>query len=490
MNNQLLDTITGRVRSVEDGRRAEWRRVLIGIALGDALCVAGGFLLAYLLRFFTDWAIFYAGDARVGFYMTLIGLLVPGWIALFALYGLYDPRLLFGGTTEYARIFNASTFGLLLVIVLTFLEPNFVIARGWLLLAWACVAMLAIGWRFTARRIVYQLRQRGHLVQRTVILGANPEGRAVAEQLNSSIRAGVRVVGFVDDTLPPGTEVLPGTPVLGPVTAFEAIVTHAGIDSAIIADTEMVRERLPAVYGAMDALRRLDVALAPGLFELLTVGVQVRERGSVPLLGLNKTRITGPHAFGKALIDRGGALVGLIVLSPLLALVALLVRLDSPGPVIYRRRVVGAGNRTFDAFKFRTMRVDGDALLTPELRRELSESGKLQEDPRITPLGRFLRRTSIDELPQLVNVLLGQMSLVGPRMITTDELRHFGRWRHNLVTVRPGLTGLWQISGRSNLGYDERVRLDMHYIRNYSIWLDLYIIYRTIAVVISGQGAF
>ncbi|MFN3374887.1 MAG: sugar transferase, partial [Chloroflexus sp.] len=125
-----------------------------------------------------------------------------------------------------------------------------------------------------------------------------------------------------------------------------------------------------------------------------------------------------------------------------------------------------------------------------EQREALRTHGKLKDDPRITPIGRFLRRTSIDELPQLFNVLLGQMSLVGPRMITTGEMHHFGRWQHNLLTVRPGLTGLWQISGRSNLGYEHRVRLDMHYIRNYSIWLDLLIIYRTIPALLKGEGAY
>jgi exopolysaccharide biosynthesis polyprenyl glycosylphosphotransferase len=490
MNTQLLDNVIPSLATRGQARRQEWRRVLLGIALGDALSVAAGFLLAYTLRFYTDWRIFNAVDLRTDFYAALIGLLVPSWLVLFVLYGLYKPRHLFGGTGEYARIFNASTLGLLLVIVLTFILPDFVIARGWLLLAWASVATLTIAWRFIARRIVYGLRARGRLFQRVLILGANVEGRAVAQQLASSPRAGVQIVGFVDDTLAPGTPVLPEAPVLGSTLAFEALVEQYDIDGAIIADTEMVRERLSAVYGAMDALRRLDVCLAPGLFELLTIGVQVREQGSVPLLNLNKSRITGLHAVSKALIDRCGALAGLITLSPLLLIIAVLVRLESPGPAIYRRRVVGVDNKPFDAFKFRTMRSDGDALLTPALRRELSETGKLKDDPRITRLGHFLRRTSIDELPQLLNVLLGQMSLVGPRMLTAEELRHFGRWRHNLVTVRPGLTGLWQISGRSNLGYEDRVRLDMHYIRNYSIWLDLYIIYRTVAVVVTGHGAF
>ncbi|MBC8076736.1 MAG: sugar transferase, partial [Chloroflexales bacterium] len=178
--------------------------------------------------------------------------------------------------------------------------------------------------------------------------------------------------------------------------------------------------------------------------------------------------------------------------SPLLVLIALLIKLDDGGPIFHRRRVVGVGKWAFDALKFRTMIRDAGAYLAehPELAAELARSGKLQHDPRITRVGRALRRWSLDELPQLVNVLLGQMSLVGPRMLTEAELHHFGRWQYNLLTVRPGLTGLWQVSGRSTLGYDDRVRLDMHYIRNYSIWLDLAIIARTLPILVNGRGAF
>jgi exopolysaccharide biosynthesis polyprenyl glycosylphosphotransferase len=491
MNSQLIEVVTPtRARSAGWARRHEWRLLMVGLAILDALVLGVTFYCAYTVRFSTGWELFREGWLQPEFYTLFTLILIPFWLGLYWLYGVYNPRNLFGGTQEYMRVFNACSIGLVLVIVITFLQPEIVVARAWLLLAWFFTVSGTIGARFVARRFVYALRRRGHLHQRVVILGANAEGRAVAAQLGASPNAGATIVGFVDDDLPIGGEVLPGVPVLGSVRSFEAIVEQTGADTAIIADTAMVRDKLAAVYGAMEALRRLEVCLAPGLFELLTIGVQVREQGSVPLLTLNKTRITGLHALTKNLIDRVGAGLGLLLLSPLFALVALLIHLDSPGPIIYRRRVVGASNRTFDAFKFRTMRVDGEALLTPELKAELRETGKLKDDPRITPLGRFLRRTSIDELPQLVNVFLGQMSLVGPRMITVDELHHFGRWRHNLVTVRPGLTGLWQISGRSNLGYEDRVRLDMHYIRNYSIWLDLYIIFRTITVVITGQGAF
>ena len=491
MSSQSIETSAGlRSASLADSWRQRWAGVITGLAIGDALAVGAGFSLAYALRFLSNWPIFREGLGQPHFYLALIGALVPCWIALFATYGLYNPRNLFGGTQEYTRLFNACTLGMLLVVVLTFLVPDVIVARAWLLLSWLLALVFTIFWRFGARRVVYALRRRGQLTERVVIVGANAEARAVAAQLQATATAGDVIVGFIDDELPPGTELLPGLPVLGGTSDFQLIMSQQRADAVIIADTGLVRDRLATVYGAMEALGRLDVRLSPGLFDLLTIGVQVREQGFVPLLALNKTRITGVHAVGKALLDRCGALAALLLLSPVLAVVALLVRRDSPGPIIHRRRVVGVGSMPFDAFKFRTMYVDGNSRLSPAQRAELQEQGKLKDDPRITQIGRLLRRTSLDELPQLVNVLCGQMSLVGPRMITQDELRHFGRWQHNLLMVPPGLTGLWQISGRSNLGYEDRVRLDMHYIRNYSLWLDFYIIYRTIPIVIGGHGAY
>jgi lipopolysaccharide/colanic/teichoic acid biosynthesis glycosyltransferase len=173
-------------------------------------------------------------------------------------------------------------------------------------------------------------------------------------------------------------------------------------------------------------------------------------------------------------------------------LIAIAIKLDSPGPVIHRRRVVGVNGKEFDAFKFRTMRMDGDEILEqyPELKAELEREHKLKDDPRVTKLGAFLRKFSIDELPQLVNVLRREMSLVGPRMITKAELDMYDKWDTNLQTIPPGITGLWQVSGRSDISYDERVRLDMQYIRNWTIWLDLQLIMQTIPAVVLGRGAY
>jgi lipopolysaccharide/colanic/teichoic acid biosynthesis glycosyltransferase len=181
----------------------------------------------------------------------------------------------------------------------------------------------------------------------------------------------------------------------------------------------------------------------------------------------------------------------LILLAPVLLVVALAIKLDSPGPVIYRRRVLGLQREEFDAYKFRTMRVDWERAVSDDsVRQQFVVGVKPKDDPRVTRVGRLLRRYSLDELPQLVNVLRRQMSLVGPRMITEQESVFYEQWLMNLLTVRPGITGLWQVSGRADTSYEEKVRLDMTYIRNYSIWLDLQILWQTLPVILGSKGAY
>jgi exopolysaccharide biosynthesis polyprenyl glycosylphosphotransferase len=471
-------------------RRGEQRLLIGGLLLVDSIAVALSFALAYVVRFRFGREIFDEGWIRPIFYSAVIIALTPGYLALFHLNGLYNRANLLGGTTEYARVFNALTTGLALVTFVSFIQPEFVIARGWLVLAWGLMIGLTIAGRFAMRRLIYWQRRAGRFRDRTLIVGANPEGLAVAEQLQQSPTSGAQLVGFIDDYLPIGREPLPGVAVLGGSSSFASLIERQEIDTVVIANTAITRERLLGIYGAIDALQDVEIRLASGLFELITTGVRVREEGGVPLVVVNKTRITGIHYICKTILDYAAALTALVALLPVFAILAFLIRRDSPGPVFYRRRVVGQGKREFDAFKFRTMYLDGDLLLTPAQHRELEDEGKLKDDPRVTKVGAFLRRYSLDELPQLLNVLLGQMSLIGPRMITLKELEKFGKWQHNLATVKPGLTGLWQVSGRSDLSYEERVRLDMHYIRNHSIWLDLQILFQTIPALLSGRGAY
>jgi exopolysaccharide biosynthesis polyprenyl glycosylphosphotransferase len=467
------------------------RRLLLGmLVLNDILIVLTSFAVAYAVRFWSGLPFFDEGWVNPQFYATVVLAMTPVYLILFHIYGLYNPVNLFGGATEYARMFNAVTTGMLLVIIVSFLFPEFVVARGFLLLSWGLLVVCGISGRFVARRFVYAQRRAGRFVDRALIIGANPEGIAIAEQLRSAKVNGTNIVGFIDDYLPVGSEPIPGVPVLSTSSTFALQIRLHDIDTVIVANTAMMREQLLSLYSTLDTFQDVEVRLASGLFELLTTGVRVREEGFVPLLVLNKTRITGVHLIAKTILDYTIAATALIVLLPFFIIIAYLIKRDSPGPIIYRRRVVGQGRREFDAFKLRTMHVDGDRLLTPEQKRELEEHGKLKDDPRITRVGAFLRKYSLDELPQLVNVLRGEMSLIGPRMITRQELEKFGKWQHNLSTVKPGLTGLWQVSGRSDLSYEDRVRLDMHYIRNHTIWLDLQILFQTIPALLTGRGAY
>lgn len=478
------------VQSRRSVRQQELRSLIVSLVINDFCILLLSFALAYVARFWTGLNIFDEGTINPTLYTQVVLFLVPLYLLLFYMYGLYNSSNLLGGTTEYERLFNSATLGLILLSFVSFIYPDFVLARGWVIVAWALQIALGITSRFCLRRFIYAQRRNGRYLDRTLIVGANPEGLAVAEQLQQAKTSGANIIGFIDDYLTIGSEPVPGLPVLGNSVAFHSLVDMQEIDVVVIANTSITRERLLSIYGSLDALANVEVRLASGVFELLTTGVRVREEGCVPLVVLNKTRITGAHYIAKTILDHSVALAALLLGLPLLLILAILVKRDSPGPIIYRRRVVGQGRTEFDAFKFRTMYVDGDRRLTEELMQELETEGKLKTDPRITPIGAFLRRYSLDELPQLLNVLRGEMSLIGPRMITKKELQKFGKWQHNLATVKPGLTGLWQVSGRSDLSYEERVRLDMYYIRNHSIWLDLHILIRTVPVLLFGHGAY
>lgn len=194
----------------------------------------------------------------------------------------------------------------------------------------------------------------------------------------------------------------------------------------------------------------------------------------------------------KRLGDVLGAAACLLAGLPVLVSLGVLIRWDSPGPILYRRRVLGVGGREFDAFKFRTMIVDADEFLRqhPDLWAEYQKNIKLKNDPRVTRMGHWLRRLSLDELPQLFNVLRGEMSLVGPRMIAPEELARYGEFGAKRLSVKPGITGLWQVSGRQDLSYETRIRLDMEYVDNWSLWLDVRILLRTIPAVLKMSGAY
>jgi Undecaprenyl-phosphate galactose phosphotransferase WbaP len=330
----------------------------------------------------------------------------------------------------------------------------------------------------------------------TYIVGANAEGIAIAEHLSSAPQYGINVIGFLDDKLAVGEAVTPDLIVHGPTADAEALCGKFAVERMIVATSGVERENLVEMFRHFINVDDVAVWLSSGMYEILTTGVRVQDIGSMSMIGVNHVRLTGINIILKTLVDYVGTIVAIIVALPVFIGVVIIMRRSDPGPIVYRRRVVGVGGKEFDAFKFRTMVANADEVLRehlathPEAQAEWDKYEKLKDDPRVTPLGHFLRRTSLDELPQLFNILQGEMSLVGPRMITPEEVERYGQWNMNIHTVKPGLTGMWQISGRSEISYPERVRIDMHYIRNYSIWMDLQILFWTIPVVIFGRGAY
>lgn len=475
-------------------QKTQRRIFLFALITSDLVFLYLAFNLAYAIRFKLALP-FFQSDVQPSdiYYDALTVVLMGLWLTIFALMGLYNRNNLLGGVDEYAILFRSTLMGLLLLIFASFLEPALIIARGWLIMAWWFSFLLPAIGRFSLRRVVYSFRRAGYFMSPALIVGANDEGLSLARQLINWQSSGLKVVGFLDKKIKPGTPLIGNVKVLGNVDQIEEIIDHYHVEELILARSAIsTHEKLLDIFKLYGFSNKVNLRMSSGLYEILTTGLTVKEFAYVPMVCVNKVRLTGGEQLTKTIMDYFVTILGLILISPILALIALAIKFDSPGPVIYRRRVMGVNRNQFDAFKFRTMRVDGDQILAnhPELVEELAQNQKLKDDPRVTRVGMFLRKFSLDELPQLVNVLRREMSLIGPRMISPEELVNYNHWGLNLLTIRPGLTGLWQVSGRSDLSYEERVRMDMHYIRNWSIWLDIQILIRTAPVVIFGKGAY
>jgi exopolysaccharide biosynthesis polyprenyl glycosylphosphotransferase len=493
-------TVVSKEKAVVDNvswivsRVIQWRLFTLSLVIVDGIAIGIAFWLAYFLRFELSLGFFSMEvDPSINFYKGFCLLLIPLWLFIFFVLQLYDRKNLLGGALEYERIFFSTTVGILLFIVVSFMISEFVFSRGWLLLFWVLAWFFLTLGRFTMRRCVYKLRSHNYFMSPTIIIGANNEGLSLADQLISWKTSGLKVIGFVDEKTPVGTIVCNKVPILGTTDKLDEIIKKYSVEELIMASSAYSsRDNYLAIFQRYGISGDINLRISSGLYEIITTGLTVKEFAYVPLVGINKVKLTGLDQFLKGLLDYLITLPLLVLLSPVFLIIAVLIKLDSPGPIFYRRRVLGINGRDFDAFKFRTMHVNGDEIMAshPELQSQLDTDYKLRDDPRVTRIGKTLRRTSLDEFPQLFNVLKRDMSLVGPRMITTDELKKYDKWYINLLTVRPGMTGLWQVSGRSNVSYEERVRLDMHYIRNWSIWFDIQLLFQTIPAVLKGKGAY
>jgi exopolysaccharide biosynthesis polyprenyl glycosylphosphotransferase len=475
-------------------RNIQWALYIISLIISDASMTYLALRLAFYFRF--DLLVqYFDPDAISSFekYRLLIYTLPFLWLVIFAFSGLYTKDFLLGGTHEYSKVFNSASAGFLIIVIAGFLEPGFIIARGWLLITWGSIFLFVAIARFLLRRGVYALRKRGFFLTPAVIVGANQEGRWLAEQLLHWETSGLHLVGFVDNKAPETFPLFHDLVSLGSVDQLGKIIEQYDIGEVILASSAFsTRDYLLEIFRRYGVADKVNIRMSSGLYEILTTSLTVNEFAYVPLVYVNKVRLTGTDNVVKLVLDYVLAVASLIVLSPLLLLISILIKLDSQGPIFHKRLVMGLNGKQFYALKFRTMVTNGDEILDkyPKLKEELTENHKLKNDPRISRIGAFLRKYSLDELPQLINVLKRDMSLVGPRMISPEEVSMYKQFDMNLLTVLPGITGLWQVSGRSDISYDDRVRLDMYYIRNWSLWLDLQLLYQTLPAVLKSRGAY
>ncbi len=474
-------------------RNMQWALYIAVLILSDTIMTFLSFRLAYYFRFELFARYFEANSASFEMYKFLLYPMPFLWLVIFALNGLYMKDNLLGGAREYSKVFRSATTGFLAIVVVGFLGSSFGFARDWLLMAWGFTFLFVSTARFLLRRVVYALRRQGFFLTPAVIVGANQEGRWLAEQLLHWETSGLHLVGFVDKKTPVTFPLFHDLVSLGSVDQLGEIIERYNVGEVILASSAIsTRDYLLDIFRNYSVSDKVNIRMSSGLYEILTTGLTVNELAYVPLVYVNKVRLTGADIIVKFFLDYILAIVSLVFLSPFFAVIALLIKISSPGPVLHKRLVMGLNGKQFHALKFRTMVTNGDEILDrhPELKEELARNHKLKNDPRITRVGVFLRKFSLDELPQLFNVLKRDMSLVGPRMISPQEVSMYKQFDMNLLTVLPGITGLWQVSGRSDISYEERVRLDMYYIRNWSIWLDLQLLFQTIPAVLKSRGAY
>jgi Undecaprenyl-phosphate galactose phosphotransferase WbaP len=413
------------------------------------------------------------------------------FILAYAIVGLY-PGVALSPVDELRWISVTTTLMYLVLGSATFLRrEGEVYSRGVFLIAWVLSILFVLLGRILTRHTFAHRRWWGYPV---MILGAGKTGDLLVRTLLRRPGIGLKPVLVLDDD-PEKHGWMHGVPVVGGLELAPGLARARQIPYAIVAMPGVPRGRLLQLlerYGHTFA----HLLIIPDLFGFSSLWVEARDMGGVLGLEVRQQLLLPGPRFTKLLVDLSITMIGGVLLLPVVAAIALLIRLDSPGPIFYRHTRLGRGGRPFKAWKFRSMVQNADGVLQnyldrhPELRESWEKDHKLKRDPRVTRIGHFLRRTSLDELPQLWNILRGEMSLVGPRPIVDEEIPRYGEKFELYTKVSPGLTGLWQVSGRNNITYDERVNLDAYYVRNWSVWLDLYILMRTVWVVAFGEGAY
>jgi exopolysaccharide biosynthesis polyprenyl glycosylphosphotransferase len=465
--------------------KPRWCRTYIAqLVLVDLVLTSIAVTIGYFLRFSTESVV----QGRE--YAVLGGLIAATWIATIAQSGGYEVRHLSAGAEEFKRVTRATAVLAGLIAFVCYLL-KYPLARGFVAGAIPIGLVLLLGGRYLLRQHVKRVRKRGGWTYRILAVGDRESVDDLIRAAHLSPWSGLRVVAACVNDASDGVTLRSGVRVLGSVTRAVDVAAEIDADILAVASTRALGSRQIRELGwALEGTGR-DLVMAPGLTEVAGPRVHISPVEGLPLVWVDQPEFTGVKRLVKLAVDLIGAALLLAVASPVLLLAALAVKLTSRGPVFFRQRRLGAHGTEFSVYKFRTMVTDAHAQRAGLLRHNIQDGAlfKIRQDPRITGVGRFLRQFSIDELPQLFNVLRGEMSLVGPRPLASEDSDYGGHARRRLL-VKPGITGLWQVSGRSDLSWEDAVRLDLYYVENWSLAFDLVIALRTVAAVLRRQGAY
>ncbi len=475
---------------VRSTTRRQVARLLQVVMVADFVIVAAAIVLAWSLRF--DINVWNADVVEgQGLFATLGPWIAFVWIGLIAGLGAYSPRVFGAGPEEFRLVLHASVITAGAVGMTSFLLKA-EISRGFVLLTFLIGIPLLLGERYVIRKGLHRARRQGRMLRSVIAVGGPSAIAEVAEVLHRESYVGYLICGAC---VPQGVHCDPNevpVPCLGTVEDIRRVCAETGADTVLVAR---------GGYGSSAELRRIawdlegtdiDLVVAPSLTDVAGPRIHMRPVAGLPLLHVEGPQVDGAAGLGKRMLDFLGAITLIFLSSPLLLTVAALIKMQDGGPVLFRQARVGREGEGFAMLKFRSMVPDAERRL--EQLRESNDCDdvlfKVRDDPRVTRLGRFIRRYSIDELPQLFNVFRGEMSLVGPRPPLPAEVERYEQDVHRRLLVRPGMTGLWQISGRSNLSWSEAVRLDLYYVDNWSMVSDLVIITKTVKAVLASRGAY
>ena len=449
--------------------------------LGDVACSLGGGALAMLIRF---------PGAALSPYLALTVALPFLWVASVALAGGYEARFAGSGSEEFRRIANAGVSLTAAVAILSYIA-KLDIARGYVILALPSITATALAARHMLRKRLHRLRRLGECMQRVVAVGHASAVAALVTELRRETHHGLTVAAACLVDAIPSTELV-GIPVWGDLNCVPSAVRGAGAAIvAVLACPEMDGARLRELTWELEKTGT-DLCVAPALLDVAGPRTTIRPVAGLPLLHVDHPELAGVKQIIKGAFDRVLATAVLVLLAPVMAGIAVAIRLDDGGPALFRQTRIGKNGRPFTLLKFRTMVPDAEQRKGGLASFNEADGAlfKIRNDPRITRMGSRLRGWSLDELPQLINVVTGEMSLVGPRPALPAETALYPNHARRRLVVKPGITGLWQVNGRSNLSWDEAVRLDLRYVENWSLALDLQILWKTRAAVIHRTGAY